>query len=307
MRYAPAVTSHHEPLVIGEFANRTSRSLWPLGWEALDMRQRLPDHKGQGVWRRCGQHQPLVRGCNAPEPCVRLRCLYEKVATKSQWENWTGFFLILDGGFRIMAIISGMETIMGGPNSGRRRPVQYGNVEQFPALDLRILRRAGLMRPGECTYTRLTWRNQASSASSVRAFVDLSDDRHASIRLRGDDIDQDIAIVVVPSGFGGVRYHMLCPIAGRLCEVLYLVDGTFGSRQAHRLTYASQSEDELGRARRRYGKLCRRLKGDMLYAKPRGSNRYERVTQRKEAEREARSLYRDRLARAMSPSGERRR
>jgi len=36
---------------------------------------------------------------------------------------------------------------MGGINSGRRRSVYRGTVEQFPAIDLRVLKRAGLLRP----------------------------------------------------------------------------------------------------------------------------------------------------------------
>jgi len=194
---------------------------------------------------------------------------------------------------------------MGGTNSGRRRTVNRGAVEQFPALDLRILRRAGLMRSGECTYDTLTWRNQGPEALSVRIFIDLSDDRCASIRLRGDAINQDIALAAVPSGFGGVRHHMLCPIVARPCEVLYLVDGKFASRQAHRLTYRSQSEDELGRARRKASKLHRRLKGDQLYARPRGNHRYKRVQQRTRAELEARMLYRARLVHAIGSSDRR--
>jgi len=201
-----------------------------------------------------------------------------------------------------MATISYTERRMGGINSGRRRTVNRGAIEQFPALDLRILRRAGLMRPGQCMYDTLTWLNQVREALSVRIFIDLSDDRHASIRLRGDAITQDITLTVVPSGFGGVRYHMLCPVTARSGEVLYLVDGMFASRQAHRLAYRSQSEDELGRARRKARKLHRRLNGDQLYARARGRHRYERVQQRKQAEVEARMLYRARLARAMGSS-----
>jgi len=189
---------------------------------------------------------------------------------------------------------------MGGMNSGRRRTVHRGAVEQYPALDLRILRRAGLMRPGECTYDTLTWRNQAPNALSVRIFIDLSDERQGSIRLRGDAIIQNITLTAIPSGFGGMRHHMLCPIAARPCDVLYLVDGMFASRRAHRLTYRSQSEDELGRARRKASKLYRRLCGDLRYRRPRGPNRYEKVAQRKEAEQRAKMLYRERLTRAIT-------
>ena len=55
MRCAPAIDFTSDPLVIGELVNRASRSLGPLGWEALDIRLRLPDHKGQGcVGHRTG-------------------------------------------------------------------------------------------------------------------------------------------------------------------------------------------------------------------------------------------------------------
>lgn len=37
-----------------------------FGREALDIRHRLPDHKGQGVWRCYGQHQPLISGLLLP-------------------------------------------------------------------------------------------------------------------------------------------------------------------------------------------------------------------------------------------------
>lgn len=72
---------------------------------------------------------------------------------------------------------------MGGINSGRPRSINRGAVEHYPAIDLRVLRRAGLLRAGECTYTTLCWRNQAPEALSVRIFIDLSDADDASMRI----------------------------------------------------------------------------------------------------------------------------
>jgi len=188
---------------------------------------------------------------------------------------------------------------MGGINSGRRRSVHRGAVEQHPAIDLRILRRAGLLRPGECTYDTLRWRNQAPEALSVRIFIDLSAAADASMRIIGagdsGTIDQRVAIECVPCPYGGVRCYFLCPIDGVRCEQLFLADGLFASRKAHRLTYASQSEDELTRARRKVRKLCRAVEGDMRYARPRGSNRYAKIQELKRATRDASELYHDRL------------
>jgi hypothetical protein len=188
---------------------------------------------------------------------------------------------------------------MGGPNSGRRRTVHRGAIEQFPAIDLRVLKRAGLLRVGQCTYTTLNWRNQALEALSARIFVDLSDTSDASIRVVGSEADgamaQRAAIECVPCPFGGMRCYFLCPLCGVRCEQLFLADGIFASRKAHKLTYASQSEDELSRARRNVRKLHRQVQGDFRYARPRGRNRWRLLQGLKAAKIEARALYHDRL------------
>lgn len=188
---------------------------------------------------------------------------------------------------------------MGGINSGRRRSVHRGTVEQYPAIDLRILRRAGLLRHGECTYDTLRWRNQAPEALSAQIFVDLSDADDASMRIVGvggkGAINQRVAIEVVPCRFGGFRCYSLCPINGTRCEQLFLVDGIFASRKAHRLTYAAQSEDDLSRAQRKARRLRKQVEGDARYARPRGRNRWIMVQRLKAAKTDARTIYRERL------------
>ena len=188
---------------------------------------------------------------------------------------------------------------MGGVNSGRRRSIHRGAVEQYPAIDLRVLRRAGLLCAGQCTYTTLHWGNQAPEALSVRIFIDLSDTGDASMRIvtsedHGAMADR-VAIECAPCPYGGARYYFLCPLIGVRCEQLFLADGIFASRKAHKLTYASQSEDELSRARRKVRKLERQVEGDFRYARPRGRNRWRIVKGLKAAVTDARALYHDRL------------
>lgn len=185
---------------------------------------------------------------------------------------------------------------MGGINSGRRRSVHRGAVEQFPVIDLRVLRRAGLLKPGECTYDTLRWRNQDLEVLEVRILVDLSDADDASIRIVGDVPDQRAAIECVPCPFGGQRCYFRCPLTGTRCEQLFLIDGIFASRTAHRLTYASQSEDGLSRARRKVRKLHRQVDGDSRYARPRGRNRCAKVQSLQQAKRDARERYYERLS-----------
>jgi hypothetical protein len=202
--------------------------------------------------------------------------------------------------FRIITTISDTEgAIMGGVNSGRRRSIHRGAVELYPAIDLRVLRWAGLIRPGECTYTTACWGNQAPETLSARIFVDLSDTEHASIRIvvpRDDcTTDQLAAIECVPCPIGGTRSYFVCPIKGIRCEQLFLVDGIFASRKAHSLTCASQSEDELSRPRRKVRKLLRQVNGDFRYSRPRGSNRWRTVQRLRKAQYDARMLYREAL------------
>jgi hypothetical protein len=188
---------------------------------------------------------------------------------------------------------------MGGVNSGRRRSINRGAVEQYPAIDLRVLRRAGLLGDGQCSYTTLHWGNQGPETLSVRILIDLSDTGDASMRIvRSDDYcatAERVAIECVPCPYGGVRCYFLCPLIGVRCEQLFLADGIFASRKAHKLTYASQSEDELSRARRKVSKLHRQVEGDFRYARPRGRNRWRIVQGLKAAKTDARALYHDRL------------
>lgn len=180
---------------------------------------------------------------------------------------------------------------MGGINSGRRRSIHRGAVEQFPVIDLRILKRAELLKPGECTYDTLCWRNQGLEALEVRIFVDLSNADDASIRIAGDTPYQRAAIECIRCPYGGFRCYYLCPLSGARCEQLFLVDGILASRKAHGLTYSSQSENCLSRARRKVRKLRTRLRGGSRYAQPRGNHRDEISQLLKEAELDAKMLY----------------
>lgn len=247
----------------------------------------------------CGQHRPLISGLLIPN-AVRggITKLYGTGAAFRQWKAvWPGFRLIFARLFRIIAQFQRYrKAIMGDINSGRQRSVHRGAVERFPVIDLRVLTRARLLKPGECTYDTLRWRNQDLEALEVRIFVDLSEADDAAIRIAGNVPEQRAAIECVPCPYGGYRCYFLCPLTGMRCEQLFLVQGIFASRKAHRLTYASQSEDDLSRARRKVRKLHRQLEGDTRYARPRGRNRYAKVQELKQAKCDAQSLYRDRLS-----------
>lgn len=197
---------------------------------------------------------------------------------------------------------------MGGIGSGARRSTHIGNVEEMVALDIRILRRLGVVRTGKCTCDTVQWSIGGLSASSARLRVDLSDiERGGGMTISGDmpdsAINQRVAIEMVPSPFGGHRCYFICPVTARRCEVIYYAGGRFGSREAQRLSYAVQGMNDISRARRKTAKLRSRLSGSGDQSRPRGRNRIDTVRRLREAEFEAKTLYLDRLRNLADRSG----
>ena len=197
---------------------------------------------------------------------------------------------------------------MGGIGSGARRSTHIGNVEQMLALDIRILRRLGVVAPGECIIDTVHWSIGGLSTSSARLRIDLSDiERGGVVTLIGDmadgAINQCIAIEMVPSRFGGHRCYFICPFTTRRCEVMYYARGRFGSRGAQRLSYAVQGMNKVSRARRRTAKLRSRLCGSGSQARPRGRKRIDMVSRLRQAEHVAQALYLDRLRTLADRSG----
>ena len=199
---------------------------------------------------------------------------------------------------------------MGGIGSGARRSKYAGNVEDAPALDIRVLRRLELVSAGECVCDTVRWSLAGLSALSARLRIDLSDTERGGVmtivaRMPDGAINQRIAIEGVPSTLGGWRCYFVCPDTARRCEVLYYAGGRFASREGQRLSYAVQNMTELSRARRKTAKLRRRLSGTDVYSQPRGRNRIEMIERLREAERDAKFLYLDRLRSAAERSNTR--
>lgn len=197
---------------------------------------------------------------------------------------------------------------MGGIGSGAGRLTQIGNVEEMLALDIRALRRLGVVQPGECVCDTVRWSIGGLSASSACLRVDLSDVERGGVmaisgNMPGGAINQNIAVEMVPSPFGGRRCYFICQITSQRCEVIYYAGGRFASREAQRLSYVVQGMNELSRARRKVAKLRSRLCGSGGQPRPRGRNRIDTVGRLRDAEYEAKTLYLDQLRALADRSG----
>lgn len=197
---------------------------------------------------------------------------------------------------------------MGGIGSGPRRSTHIGYVEEMLALDIRALRRLGVIAPGECIIDTLHWSIGGLSTARARLRIDLNDiERGGTMTIIGEmpdgAIKQHVTVDMVPSAFGGHRCYLICPFTARRCEILYYARGRFGSREAQRLSYAVQSMDEVSRARRKTAKLRTRLCGSGSQPRPRGRNRIDAVSRLRRAEQKAHALYLDRLRAFADRSG----
>ncbi len=172
---------------------------------------------------------------------------------------------------------------MGSCASGRHRTRNRGAVERSLRLDIRLLRRRGLVRPGVRTSGSTTWNMRGDPCGSIGFAIDLTNPDQAFAELRfsanGVPRSQTVQIDSVPCRFGGRRFYFRCPNTWRRCEVLCGVGGHFASREFHRLTYHSQSEERLDRLRRAEQKAEARLFGKDGHPRPRGAHR-ERLAER---------------------------
>ncbi len=172
---------------------------------------------------------------------------------------------------------------MGGSCSGRHRIQTQGAIEHVLRLDLRALRRLGLPQAGRSCTATLSWNSGGDSIARINLTTDVVDIGAAfavlAFSVDGVAKTQRVGIDIVPCRFGGHRYFFICPVTRRRCLVLACMHGAFASRQAHRLNYASQSLDRLGRLHRARAKAMERAMGVDGRPKPRGARR-ERLLQR---------------------------
>lgn len=199
---------------------------------------------------------------------------------------------------------------MGGVGSGAKRSTKVADVEDVLALDIRVLRRLGVLRPGECIIDTVHWSKHGLNTAGARLRADLSDiERGGVVTVIGTmpecAISQSLAVEAVSSRYGGHRCYFVCPVSAIRCEVLYYARGRFASRQAHHLTYATQNMNDLSRARCKAARLRRRLKGKTQSRRPRGRNRIDIAQRYEAAALQAHSLHLDRLQSYVDRSGSR--
>jgi hypothetical protein len=163
----------------------------------------------------------------------------------------------------------------GGSRFGAGRPGWHVKAEHCLKLDVRTLARRKLLGGASFSWS---WSNTVTGEKL--GSIGLTT-RPGGALLHfssgGTPVSQDICIINTPCHFGGLRPWFQCPRCWRRVGVLFLRSSNFMCRHCGRVAYASQSEDDMGRAWIKQHKLERRLDED--WQRPRGMHRatYERI------------------------------
>lgn len=182
---------------------------------------------------------------------------------------------------------------MGGVGSGNFSWRRLGRnlVEHALVLDMVAINRTRQLIPGAATSGRLNVIAPVGGRAMALTYrANLTNPDEARVQfsycVRGLDFCQTVRLAVTRPRLGGVRMWFVCPVTGKRARVLYLPEGKklFASREAHGLSYRSQSESDLFRSITRAQNIRASLGGDLSIhapfpARPRGMHRrtYERL------------------------------
>jgi hypothetical protein len=151
---------------------------------------------------------------------------------------------------------------MGGIGSGRGYQGGKYTTSDMRALDIRRLKRDGLLTPGRSfSWEWLCNGNQIASISirtEAKRVILSYRNRLKSHEWRIEEYP--VYLEWTPCNFGGQRAWFRCPVpaCGRRVAILY-GGGTFACRSCHQLVYMSQREVDYDLAARRANRVRRRL------------------------------------------------
>src|SRR5579862_873928 len=169
----------------------------------------------------------------------------------------------------------------GGSRYGAGRPGWRRKCEHLVSLDIRLLHRRQLLRPGTSFGWHWSRGGEPSGSVTVRIESGSLNLNYQWTPTGGAPVARSTAFALSKTHchFGGERVWIRCKWCFRRCAIVYGVssDGYFACRRCLKLGYSSEAEDLMSRLWRKQRKLEGRL-GES-YQKPRWMRRrtYERI------------------------------
>lgn len=154
----------------------------------------------------------------------------------------------------------------GGQRYGAGRKREHERAEDFRSIDVRRFSRAGMLRPGQWTWS---WRDP--DTQERRAWIRVEGGEREIwliYQVNGRPFDTRVEVERTACGFGGSRPWFRCPRCGERVAILYGASSGFDCRKCCRLVYSVQSASELSAAWRRSCKVGDRLGPD--WSRPKG-------------------------------------
>lgn len=155
---------------------------------------------------------------------------------------------------------------MGGRGSGRYwRWSNTTTIEEVKRIDIRFMRRRGLLKPnwtGTLNWTRSDGAPLGDIRYTCYAERIVFHYRYRNGADEWESVDPVVRFDRTPCNMGGERVWFICPSCYRRCEVLCLAGKYPACRKCYRLPYRSQCSDRIGRLQLRQDKLEALLWGD---------------------------------------------
>ena len=151
---------------------------------------------------------------------------------------------------------------MGGIGSGRRWQFGADTTESYRSIDVRWLKREGLLSAG--VSRRITWSRRGDVTGSINVRSEsrrlILDYRQRDSGQQWQDESYPVHLDTTPCHMGGERHWFLCPAHGCGRRVAVLYGGAiFACRRCYRLAYPSQRESLGDRAARKADRVRDRL------------------------------------------------
>lgn len=148
----------------------------------------------------------------------------------------------------------------GGSRYGAGRPASHVKAEHCRSLDVRRFAAEKLLRAGSWTWQWL----DAATGERVASITVFGGEQSIVLHYSANSVPvrTEVRIIKTPCNYGGARPWFMCPRCGRRVAKLYLRSRYFECRHCHRLSYASQSDDAMGRAWRKQHKVEAKLGED---------------------------------------------
>ncbi|WP_157275722.1 hypothetical protein [Pelomonas sp. Root1444] len=163
----------------------------------------------------------------------------------------------------------------GGSRSGAGRPASHVKAEHCRRIEAGRWAREGLFSPGR-TGTWSWWNADSGERTASIGYRGEGQAVALNFTVDGRSVHQFIAELQTACNFGGSRSWFACPRCRRRVGVLFLRSAAgFICRHCGRVTYGSQSDDEVGRSWRKQQKAERRLGGEG-WMRPKGMHQTTR-------------------------------